>query len=236
VFPLADENIGRRIRPVVNYALIAANVLVHLALTVALAPAAAFPFFVEWGVQPREIVRLVEWETLLSSMFLHGSWAHLLGNMLYLHVFGDNIEDAMGHGRYLAFFLLTGLAASLAQIAIDPASGVPLIGASGAVSGVLGAYVVLFPHGKVRTLILFVFVRLLPAWVLLGLWFVMQLASAATGFGRPGAGGVAFMAHVGGFVAGALLARIFANPTEVARQNAVREQHRRLEAMRQGAI
>jgi membrane associated rhomboid family serine protease len=236
VFPLADENAGRRIVPAVNYGLIALNVLVQLWVSLAVPPRLLFPFFLTWGVQPREIVAFDALATLLTGMFLHAGWGHLLGNMLFLHVFGDNVEDAMGHVGYLTFYVLTGLAAAIAQVAIDPFSQTPLVGASGAVSGVLGAYIVLFPHGRVRTFIVPFFVRMLPAWIVLGLWFLFQLLPALNGLGRPSTGGVAFMAHVGGFAAGALLAKVFARPDDVRRQNAVREQQRQLDALRRGVV
>jgi membrane associated rhomboid family serine protease len=146
------------------------------------------------------------WLTLLTSMFLHGGLLHLLGNMLYLWIFGDNIEDAMGPLRFLLFYLLCGVIASLSQIAIDPGSSIPSIGASGAIAGVLAAYFMLFPHSRVLTLIpIFFFLRLIsiPAVVLLGFWFVLQVISGAGSLGSEG--GVAWFAHIGGFVAGAIL-------------------------------
>jgi membrane associated rhomboid family serine protease len=146
------------------------------------------------------------WLTILTSMFLHGGLMHLLGNMLYLWIFGDNVEDAMGPIRFLAFYLLCGVAAALAQIAIDPGSAVPLIGASGAIAGVLAAYFMLFPYARVLTLIpIFFFLRLIPvpAVLLLGFWFLLQVISGAGSLGAGG--GVAWFAHIGGFVAGALL-------------------------------
>ena len=150
------------------------------------------------------------WMTLLSSMFLHGGLLHLLGNMLYLWIFGDNVEDAMGHVRFFIFYLLCGAAAAFAQIAIGPHSGVPLIGASGAIAGVLAAYVMLFPHARVLTLIpVFFFVRLvaIPAVLLLGLWFLFQVISGAGSVGETS--GVAWFAHIGGFVAGGILVLAF---------------------------
>src|SRR5690242_6189141 len=149
-------------------------------------------------------------------MFLHGGWAHLLGNMLFLWIFGNNIEDALGHGRYLLFYLLCGLAAATAQIVADPASEIPMVGASGAIAGVLGAYLVLHPHANVRVLVwIVIFVRLVnvPAWIVLGLWFAMQLFG---GLATPMAkGGVAFWAHVGGFAAGIVLILVL-RPRRVA--------------------
>jgi len=146
------------------------------------------------------------WCTLLTSLFLHGSLMHLLGNLLYLWIFGDNVEDAMGSVRFLAFYLLCGAVASLAQLAIAPASSIPLIGASGAIAGVLAAYFMLYPYARVMTIIpIFFFLRLVavPAVFLLGFWFILQVISGAGAVGS--AGGVAWFAHIGGFIAGLLL-------------------------------
>ncbi|MDX1593991.1 MAG: rhomboid family intramembrane serine protease [Gammaproteobacteria bacterium] len=144
--------------------------------------------------------------TIFTSMFLHGGWGHLLGNMLYLWIFGNNVEDRLGHGRFLLFYLACGVAAALAQALPDPDSQVPMVGASGAISGVLGAYLLLYPRARVLVLIPIGFILhtvRLPAMVVLGLWFVLQLVSQA--FSAPGEGGVAFLAHIGGFVAGMVL-------------------------------
>jgi membrane associated rhomboid family serine protease len=143
--------------------------------------------------------------TLITSMFLHGSWSHVLGNMWYLWIFGDNVEDRVGHGRFIVFYLLCGVAAALGQVAVDPSSTLPTIGASGAIAGVMGAYFVLYPHSRVLTLIPWIFLQIveLPATVLLGFWFVMQLFSAGTiAMTSNTQGGVAFAAHVVGFVVG----------------------------------
>jgi membrane associated rhomboid family serine protease len=143
--------------------------------------------------------------TLITSMFLHGSWSHVLGNMWYLWIFGDNVEDRVGHGRFIVFYLLCGIAAALGQVAVDPNSTLPTIGASGAIAGVMGAYFVLYPHSRVLTLIPWIFLQIveLPATVLLGFWFVMQLFSAGTiAMTSNTQGGVAFAAHVVGFVVG----------------------------------
>jgi membrane associated rhomboid family serine protease len=150
--------------------------------------------------------------TLFTSMFLHGGWGHLLGNMLYLWIFGDNVEDRMGHGRFLLFYLLSGLVAAWVQILVHPTSTVPMIGASGAISGVLGAYFVYFPTAGVVSLVpLFYFYRLMvvPAFVLLGFWFVLQFFQGVLSLPFATGGGVAFFAHIGGFVAGMVLARWF---------------------------
>jgi membrane associated rhomboid family serine protease len=187
--PIGDENAGRRLTPFVNYTLIAVNVAVFLLQLLVGGLSAAF--FVAWGVQPVEVVAFQEWQTVLTSMFLHGGLWHLIGNMLFLHVFGDNIEDAMGHARYLIFYLLCGAAAAFAQVATDPFSAVPIVGASGAVSGVLGAYIVLFPQGRIRSLLflgIFGTVVMVPAWAQLGLWFAIQLVLGVLALGaRRGA-------------------------------------------------
>src|SRR5580704_10171193 len=145
--------------------------------------------------------------TLITSMFLHGSWSHVIGNMWYLWIFGDNVEDRVGHGRFIIFYLLCGVVAALGQMAIDPTSTLPTIGASGAIAGMMGAYFVLYPHSRVLTLIPWIFIQIveLPAIVLLGFWFLMQLfsAGAIATTNSAGNGGVAFAAHVVGFVAGA---------------------------------
>ncbi|MFM8998959.1 MAG: rhomboid family intramembrane serine protease [Actinomycetota bacterium] len=148
---------------------------------------------------------------LLVSMFLHGGWLHILGNMLYLWIFGNNVEDRLGRFAFVAFYLLGGLAASALQMAFDPSSTIPSLGASGAIGAVLGAYLVLFPHARVTTLVLFIFVSVvqLPALVVLGGWFVLQLFSGVGELGQVAQGGVAYWAHVGGFAFGALAALLF---------------------------
>jgi len=159
---------------------------------------------------PPELSLVPPTMTVLTSQFLHGSWMHLIGNMLYLWIFGNNVEDAMGHVRFAIFYLLCGVVAALAQALPNPDSTLPMIGASGAISGVLGAYLLLFPHARVLVLIpLGFYSRLvpLPAMVVLGFWFVLQLIS--TVLADPRAGGVAFGAHIGGFVAGMVLLPIF---------------------------
>jgi membrane associated rhomboid family serine protease len=150
-------------------------------------------------------------KSILMSMFLHGGWMHLIGNMLYLWIFGDNVEDRLGHGLYLVFYLVCGWLASLAHAYTDPASTIPSVGASGAISGVLGAYLLMYPHARVLTLIpMGFYTRMaeLPAIMVLGLWFVLQLFSGVASLGAGQATGVAFWAHVGGFVAGMLLGGI----------------------------
>lgn len=146
--------------------------------------------------------------TILTSMFLHGGWMHLIGNMLYLHIFGDNIEDRLGHARYAVFYLVCGIAAAVAQIVAAPGSMVPMLGASGAIAGVLGGYLVLFPRARVLTFVpWFLGTVAVPALLYLGFWFLLQLVSGMMTLGQ-GQGGVAFFAHAGGFVAGLLLVKV----------------------------
>ncbi len=206
MFPIRDHNPSGR-TPYVSRALIALNVFVFLIYWL---PAQSEQhlqlFFITWGMRPFEIVQGRDLETLFTSMFLHGGWMHLGGNMLYLWIFGDNVEDELGHGRFLAFYLACGVAAALAQIAADPYSGIPMVGASGAIAGVLGAYLLMFPRARVDVLVIFFIVfRIfpIPAWLVLGFWFGLQLFS---GFAMPlDEGGVAYWAHAGGFVAGLVL-------------------------------
>lgn len=156
-----------------------------------------------------------DWATVVTSMFMHGSWLHLLGNMWFLWLFGDNVEDAMGHLRFALFYLLCGLAAFAAQALSDSSSAIPMVGASGAIGGVLGAYARLYPRARVHVLgVFFIFVRrfVVPAVFVLGLWFVMQVVSGLPALGSPAAGGVAFWAHIGGFLAGLLLVGLFSDP------------------------
>lgn len=220
MIPIGDYAGERRHFPYVNYALIAINVLAFI-YEIMQPEAQLFRFIMQWGVVPKEIVTGTDlpptigvpiYLTLLTSIFLHGSWLHLGGNMLYLWVFGDNVENAFGPVRYLLFYLVCGVAATAAQIAINPASTIPTVGASGAIAGVMGAYLVMFPGATVRTLIfLFVFVTVvyLPAILVIGVWFLLQLVNGVTSLGAPmQEGGVAFFAHIGGLIAGALLALI----------------------------
>jgi membrane associated rhomboid family serine protease len=212
VLPLSDHNPTRR-APVVNILLIGLNVAVFLwevGLGYDLEPVLAHTAFVPalfWSSPGL----LSSASRALFSMFLHGGWLHLGGNMLYLWVFGDNIEDRLGHFRYLLFYLACGLAATFAHALANPASQMPSIGASGAIAGVLGAYMLLFPRVRVRTLIpifIFITIRDIPAIFVLGFWFVLQLFAGVASVGIPQGGetgGVAYFAHIGGFVAGMIL-------------------------------
>ena len=236
MFPIGDENAGTVIKPYVNWTIFGICVVVFI-YELLLPPRQLETLFFQFGAIPAEISRFSDLYALITSMFLHGGWAHIIGNMLFLLVFGDNIEDAMGHLSYLLFYLLTGIAAGLAQVLLDVNSTIPLIGASGAISGVLGAYIVLFPHGKVRAVVVFGFLQVImvPAWIMIGLWFVLQLISGIASLGAAPGGGVAFWAHVGGFVAGALLVWIFRDKDAVARQNAVRGTHQAWQRVPAGA-
>lgn len=206
-FPFRDHNPSGR-TPFVCYLLIAVNVAVFLAYWLTIQDERALNrFFYTWGLVPRFVMEGAQWHTVITSMFLHGGWMHIIGNMLFLWVFGDNLEDQMGHLSFLGFYLVCGAAAAALQIAAEPASIVPMVGASGAIAGVLGGYLLLFPKARVDVLIfLLVFVRVIPipAWIVLGVWFGTQLFS---GFTTPtDGGGVAYWAHAGGFVAGLVLA------------------------------
>jgi membrane associated rhomboid family serine protease len=207
VIPLRDTIPSARV-PVVNYAIIALNVVVFL-YEVSLGRHLE-AFILAWGLVPRDFTL----PTLVTSMFLHGSWMHLLGNMLYLYIFGDNVEDRLGHARYAFFYMLCGMAAGATQALINPASGVPVVGASGAIAGVSGAYFLFFPRARVVTLVpIFFFLQVIevPAVFFLLIWFVWQLLSgvATIGGGASGVeGGVAFWAHIGGFLAGMLFGTV----------------------------
>jgi membrane associated rhomboid family serine protease len=182
----------------------------------------AVPISREWACAVDN--NAINWLTPAISVFLHGSWGHILGNALFFWVFGNNVEDVMGRGRFLVFYLFCGLAAAAAHVMVDPASPVPTVGASGAISGVMGAYLMLFPKVRVRMFFWFlIFFRIfaVPAWLVLVWWFVTQLISGLPDVIAPNpelAGGVAFWAHIGGFVAGAALVRAFENPRLVARR------------------
>ena len=215
MIPIRDTIPSNRF-PVVNYVLIAANLglfFYEISLGESL-----LPFLERYAVVPARLLGGVslsvrELLTPVTATFLHGGWMHLLGNMLYLYIFGDNVEDTLGHGRYLLFYIACGAASFAVQIGFQPGSAVPNIGASGAIAGVLGAYFLLFPRARVVTLLpLFIFFTTIeiPAVVFLGLWFLLQFLSGTVSLGRPAAtGGVAWWAHVGGFVAGVVFLKVF---------------------------
>jgi membrane associated rhomboid family serine protease len=237
MFPYHDENATQR-TPYVTFAIVGLNVLVWLViqgagmglslarsvcdlglipgeLTLRLPPGTPFPMgdglvcLTDPGRQVSHV---------LTSMFLHGSWMHLLGNMWFLWIFGNNIEDSMGHARFVVFYLLSGVAAALVQVVVSPASGIPMVGASGAISGVMGAYLVLYPRVRVWTLVpigFFLTSIALPAWTMLLYWMAIQFVSGLTGLFGEERGGVAFWAHIGGFVAGLVLIKLFARSDDV---------------------
>ena len=200
MFPIRDHNPSER-TPWVVYALIAANVAVFLYQLPIMDTRDILFFYDDWAMIPAEIAAGRDYHTLVTYQFLHGGWMHIIGNMLFLFIFGDNLEDQMGHVGFAAFYLGTGVVAALAEYAAGPASPVPMVGASGAVAGVMGGYLLLFPKAKVDVIVFYVFIAL-PAWVVLGVWFAMQIGSGV--IDMDGTGGVAYWAHAGGFVAGAL--------------------------------
>ena len=222
MIPLRDDNPTHG-PPVVTISFIALCSLVFF-YQASLPPQAGEVFVYRFGAIPSavmghaalppEIHGASPFITLLTSMFLHGGWMHLIGNMLYLWIFGDNVEDVMGHGRFAVFYVLCGTIAVYSHAITDPTSTVPMVGASGAISGVLGAYLMLFPRAQVLVLIpLGFFTRLMyvPAGVALGLWFLLQILSGGMSLGREG-GGIAFFAHIGGFLAGMALIGVFKRP------------------------
>ena len=238
MFPYRDENETIR-TPVVTFALIAINALVWFTVQGAGLSEALPASVCNFGLIPGELtlqarpgsglpmgdglVCLVDPgrapENILYSMFMHGSWMHVLGNMWFLWLFGNNVEDSMGRARFAAFYLVCGLAAALAQVLLNPSSAVPMVGASGAISGVMGAYILLFPHARVYTLVwlgFFVTSFALPAWLMLGYWMVLQLLGSLGG----AESGVAFGAHVGGFLAGLALVKLFVRRDYLARHQA----------------
>ena len=225
MIPLHDANPTRR-TPVITLAIIVACALVYgyqVLLMVNGGEEALSDFITRWGVVPAELVEAfrsgaiasIETLTLITSQFLHGSLVHIGGNMLFLWVFGNNIEDTFGRFRFLAFYFIGGVVAGLTQVAIDPTSMIPTIGASGAIAAILGAYLVLFPRARVTTAIFLIFFYQLidiPAVFVLGFWFVLQLFDGLGSLGAMGAattGGVAFFAHIGGFVFGAAIALVY---------------------------
>lgn len=211
MIPLRDANPTQKL-PVLTLTLIGVNVVVWLWELSLEASGGLNEFVMTWAVVPTQLLRmpLAELPTLFTAMFIHGSWGHLLGNMLYLWIFGDNVEEQLGRARFFLFYLLTGLAATLTQVAIAPASALPNVGASGAIAGIMGGYLLMFPRARVVTLIGY-FIARVPAVIVLIFWFAIQLFG---GFGSLGGmqsdGGVAFFAHIGGFVAGFVLVRLFA--------------------------
>jgi len=238
MFPIRDDN-PHFLKPYATYGLIAANVLAWVLVQGFGTEPALSASVCRLGLIPGELLRLLPagasfpvgpgatcvigdggaWYTVITSMFLHGGWLHLIGNMWFLWIFGNNVEDAMGHFRFVAFYLLCGGAAAALQAAANPDSIIPMVGASGAIGGVMGAYVLMYPRVHVHLLIIlgfYVNTVAVPAMFMLGYWFLLQLLGGWTSFGAEG-GGVAFWAHVGGFVAGAVLCLLFRDRELLAR-------------------
>jgi membrane associated rhomboid family serine protease len=214
MFPIGDDNSARRTTPVVTYALIAANLMFFF-----IEMSGGEPFIRQWAFVPERFMSdpAADFPTLFTAMFMHAGWAHLLGNMLYLWIFGDNVEDRFGHGRFAVFYFICGLAATFAQLMVNTSSSVPNVGASGAIAGVLGAYILLFPQGRVRVLQRGGVIQM-PAIVVIGIWIVLQLFSGIGSIAdtaQTEGGGVAYMAHIGGFAAGFLLTMVFRRRGEV---------------------
>jgi len=222
MFPVGDDRVQGGPPAVATFGLIALNVLAFMLELTQPSSGALQSFIQAWGVVPREYtafrdlpptIPLPFWSTLLTSMFLHGGWMHLGGNMLYLWIFGDNVEKVMGAVRFVIFYLACGLAASFAHIAFGPGSTTPAVGASGAISGVLGGYLLLFPNNRVRVLTR-AGIASVPAIVVLGFWILIQLFNGIGSMATTSetGGGVAYMAHIGGFVAGLVLVKLMASP------------------------
>jgi len=205
MFPIGDDDSARRTVPVVTYALIALNVLFFF-----VEMSGGDAFIGTWAFVPRRFLAnpAGDFPTLFTSMFMHAGWLHLGGNMLYLWIFGDNVEDSFGHVKFVIFYVLCGLAATFAQLMFSVGSNVPNLGASGAIAGVLGAYILLFPRGQVRVLQGSQVIPV-PALIVIGLWIVLQFFSGIGSIASAGQGGVAYMAHIGGFVAGFVLTFLF---------------------------
>jgi membrane associated rhomboid family serine protease len=207
MIPLGDASRRPINFPIVTILIIAANAFVFI-----LELLGGDTFVSRWALVPANISAGRDWITILSAMFMHGGWAHILGNMLFFYIFGPEIEDVMGPVRYLVFYLFGGLAATAAQVFIDPTSTVPNLGASGAIAAVMGAFLITYPRDRIRTILLigwFVRITVLPAILLIGLWFLIQLLSELGSIAQVQGGGVAYMAHIGGTIFGALTARLF---------------------------
>jgi membrane associated rhomboid family serine protease len=221
--PLRDISRRPVHRPVVTISIIVINAVVFL-----LELTGGEAFVKQWAVIPANVVAGQHWITILTAMFMHAGWMHIIGNMVFLWAFGPEIEDAMGPLRYLAFYLLGGIVASVAQIAALSSSTVPNLGASGAIAAVMGAFLITYPRDKIRTLLLlgwFITVTVIPASVLIGIWFLIQLFSqVGSVVAAQSGGGVAYMAHVGGFIFGAIIAKLFEDPRRIAAQGVSRDQ------------
>jgi membrane associated rhomboid family serine protease len=241
MFPLRDENPTLR-RSVTTFAIVLANIIAWIVVQGLGSEPSLIKSTCAYGLIPGELLGKVaegtrvplggylfcisgtpHWSTLFTHMFMHGSWFHLIGNLWFLLIFGDNVEDVMGRFRFVLFYLLCGVAAAGAQIYSNPSSTVPMVGASGAISGVMGAYVVLYPRAGVHVLVflgIFVQRMLFPAWLMLGYWFLLQLVGALPSIAGP-SGGIAFWAHIGGFLAGVVLVFFFADRKKVRAHKAL---------------
>ena len=211
--PLGDASRRPARVPFVTAGIIVVNVVVFV-----LELMRGDAFVTQWAAVPAQIVSGHQWITILTAMFMHGSWSHIIGNMIFLWAFAPEIEDVMGRGRYLVFYLVGGLVAMIAQIAVDPRSTVPNLGASGAIAAVMGAFLVTYPRDQIRTLLfIFVFarIRFIPAALLIGFWFLTQLFHAGR-VAQVQTGGVAYLAHIGGFIFGAVTARLFEDRRRIA--------------------
>ena len=208
MIPLSDASRKPASFPVATTAIIVVNVIVFVMELMG-----GDAFVLKWSEIPADIVAGHHWITILTAMFMHAGWMHIIGNMVFLRAFGPEVEDVMGPLKYLAFYLLSGLAASLAQTAMMPHSTIPNLGASGAIAGVMGAFLITYPHDEIRTVLLlgwFTRITFIPAVLLIGLWFLIQLFSQVGAVANAqGGGGVAYAAHVGGFIFGAVTARLF---------------------------
>jgi membrane associated rhomboid family serine protease len=212
IIPLADASRRPRSFPVVTIAIIVMNVIVFL-----LELAGGDAFVTQWSLIPAEVVAGHRWITVLTSMFMHASWSHILGNMIFLYAFGPEIEDAMNPIRYLIFYLLGGLVAMGAQVAASPSSNVPNLGASGAIAAVMGAFLVTYPRDKIRSVLFigwFARITFVPAALLIGFWFLIQLVSFGV-IANANTGGVAYLAHIGGIIFGAVTARLFEDSSRI---------------------
>jgi len=217
VIPLRDASRRPTRFPAITALLIALNVMVFMVEL-----SAGEAFITRWALVPADIVAGRHWTTILTAMFMHGGWLHIGGNMLFLWAFGPEIEDAMGPGRYLLFYLLGGLAATLAQVAAAPASTVPNLGASGAIAAVMGAFLVTYPRDRIRSVLLilvFISITYIPAVLLIGVWFLLQFFNLGA-VTQQATGGVAYAAHVGGFIFGCVTARLFELGTRASSVNA----------------
>jgi membrane associated rhomboid family serine protease len=213
LIPLGDASRRAVGVPVVTVVIILTNAFVF-----ALELMGGETFVTNWSAIPAQIVSGHHWITIITAMFLHGSWSHIIGNMIFLWAFGPEIEDAMGPWRYFVFYIVGGMVAMLSQVVANPHSTVPNLGASGAIAAVMGAFLVTYPRDRIRTiLVIFVFVRIkfIPAALLIGFWFLMQLFSAGS-VAQVQSGGVAYLAHLGGFLFGAATARLVEDPRRIA--------------------